>query len=35
MGGNSNSKELNVATVNYSGILYSPFEFYSQESYEE
>lgn len=35
MGVVSSHKELVVATVNYSGILYSPFEFYSEESYLE
>ncbi len=35
MGVVSSTKELIVATVNYSGILHSPFEFYSEESYDE
>lgn len=29
MGVASSTKELVIATVNYSGILHSPFEFYS------
>lgn len=33
MGVVSSHKELIVATVNYSGILHSPYEFYSEESY--
>jgi hypothetical protein len=34
MGGNSSTDEdtLSVATLNYSGILYSPYEFYEYKN---
>ena len=38
MGGNSNSqgiKTLHIAQLNYSGLLNSPFEFFSEELYKE
>lgn len=35
MGIEPSKKEMVVATINYSGILLSPFEFYSQDLEEE
>ena len=35
MGVVASKKHLNIATVNFSGILLSPFEFFSEDNWEE